>query len=162
MTRRLVPLLALVTVLAGAAPLAARAARQTAQRCGSTHIVIYSQQALLAPVLTRTGYFVPDANKDLWCVNAGKSDAPYDLRVIAPGSTMVQVRVFGARNPGRLTLSGIVNARGIRMSFVPPAPPVRGGAFYDSPWIPLDPTKSGTLTAKLNASTGSTVYHTVE
>jgi len=118
--------------------------------CPDSRIVIYSQQQALEPALN--GYFVPDVNKDFWCY----TDGP-DFRVILPGSTMVMVRVFGG-DPGPLTLSGIINATDIPMSF---GRSPFGASWFDSPWIPLDPTRTGTLTATLDPMTGSNTYHTV-
>jgi hypothetical protein len=150
---------AVTIFVAAVALVGAAGAGQTAraQACDNKFMVIYSQQGVLAPALARTGYFAPDANKDVWC------DAPYDLRVINPASTMVKVRVFGffsSPPAGRLRLSGIINMKNVKMSYVPPAPPLRPGSWIESPWIPLDPTARGTLTARLDG--GSTVYHTVD
>ena len=74
---------------------------------------------------------------------------------------MIKVRVFVHYDPGPLQLSGLINKSGIRMSKTSPLAPARSllNYVYDSPWIPLDPTKTGTLRAVLPRY--RTEYHTV-
>lgn len=134
-----------------------------AQNC-SSKLVISSRIGVFSPVSTApSGYYTLDgldANY-AWCGAYGSDPSPYDLRTITPGATMVKVTSFWPLQPPPLTLSGLINRRGVAMKKVPAPPCCLNSQIYESPWIPLDPTLSGTLNARLG-TWDSTVYHTVD
>ena len=132
----------------------------SAQNCLS-HIVIYSQTGVFKPVSTApSGYTVRLDPNNVYCYTVS-FHAPYDLRVITPGATMVMVRYFGYQPPP-LTLSGLINRSRIPMTKISPPPSsALNSQIYDSPWMALDPTLRGKISARLG-TLDSNVYHTVD
>jgi hypothetical protein len=104
--------------------------------------------------------------------NAGPSLPPYgdfnrlycggvpwfgpDLRVIPPGAIAVQVVAFSS-DPGQVSLRGLANGDGIKLSKVDSPAPLSD--LWVSPWIPIDPLQHGRLWASVSYDT--TVYHIV-
>ena len=140
------------------------AAPAHAQGCFS-YLSIESRVGIPGPVgdPTDSGYpgglALPDEN-NAYCALVG-DEPPYDLRIIHPGSTMVKVVWFNRDGtPSSLTLSGLLTRHDIKMTHIHVPDRTKLNDYWQSAWITLDPTSTGTLTATMNRSLTQTV-HTV-
>ncbi|MFN2594692.1 MAG: hypothetical protein ABR579_07375 [Actinomycetota bacterium] len=151
-TSRRLALLAAAGMLAVLAPIGANA---DPSWCTS-NIVIFSSPANLN-------------SNALVCDAAGPDTAPYDGRLINPGSTGIYLRYIIDQGATVPSLTAHVTGLGLDQDIVLtrqefhfiPQNPVSLGYTYDSVVVSIDPAATGCITASIASVDDSTTFHTV-
>ena len=105
------------------------------------------------------------------CIVAGPDTAPYDGRLINPGSTSISIRDTNGAVSSAQTITAVVNGLGYNNVTVTLTRTAVGAGpatsyVYDSDLLPIDPTASGCVTAVVpledDPIVGATAFHTID
>jgi hypothetical protein len=104
------------------------------------------------------------------CTVLGPDTAPYDGRLINPGSTAISIRDTNGGVSTDPTITAVINGLGYNNQTITLTRTAVGAGpatsyVYDSASLPIDPTATGCITAEVPAEgdpvTGATAFHTL-